>query len=286
MAASSAGAGDGRSAARARKLIVIADPHIRCDGGTIIGIDPQARLAAAVAHINRHHGDADLVVLLGDLVDDGEAGSYALLRQTIAPLTAPVAMLLGNHDWRASFRGAFPEVAVDGHGFVQARRELGDWVLLLLDTLVENQPHGEICERRAAWLARELDAAGDRPVLLFLHHPPMISGFPGMDAIRLARPDALRDLIRNHGNVCHIFAGHIHRTIAGSWAGIPFSIFKSLVHQQPMDLDACDASLSVAEPAAYGIVLLARDSIVVHTDDYEIADAAAGRTSSPQGGVA
>jgi len=37
-----------------------------------------------------------------------------------------------------------------------------------------------------------------------------------------------------------------------------------------MDLASNDSSLSVDEPAAYGIVLR-RDAILVHTEDYELS---------------
>jgi hypothetical protein len=63
----------------------------------------------------------------------------------------------------------------------------------------------------------------------------------------------------------------VHRTIGGSHRGIPFSIFKSPVHQQPMPFDTPDTSLSVDEPAAYGIVVVTPEGLQVHNEDYEIA---------------
>jgi hypothetical protein len=38
-----------------------------------------------------------------------------------------------------------------------------------------------------------------------------------------------------------------------------------------MPFEAQDTSLSVDEPAAYGILLLRPDGVLVHTEDYEIA---------------
>jgi 3',5'-cyclic-AMP phosphodiesterase len=260
-----------------RKLIVLSDLHVLPTGNRIIGIDPLQRLRDAIGHINRWHSDADLVAILGDLVHDGGAGSYAALRGALSALAVPVQLILGNHDWRSLFRAEFPGVPIDENGYVQARVDIGHHTLLMLDTLNEGEECGDLCSIRLAWLDAQLQAAHTRPVLLFLHHPPMATGFPGMDAVRLARPNALLEVIRRHANVRHIFAAHIHRTISGSWCGIPFSIFKSPVHQQPMDLVARDSTLSVAEPAAYGIVLLGAEDIIVHTDDFEIAQVAAGR---------
>ena len=113
-----------------------------------------------------------------------------------------------------------------------------------------------------------------------MHHPPHPTGFPGMDRIALRNGDEFHRLIRRHGNVRHIVAGHVHRTVSGSFRGVPFSIFKSPVHQQPMDLRACDTSLSVDEPAAYGILLLTPDGVIAHTEDYELAGGSAPRTES------
>jgi 3',5'-cyclic AMP phosphodiesterase CpdA len=263
----------------ADKLIVLADLHMVPDGGTIIGIDPHARLAAAVRHINRHHADARRVIVLGDLAHGGDAPSYGRARALLSGLAAPTSLMIGNHDHRPTFLEAWPGATADADGFVQMQHQVGRWRLLLLDTVLDAPhafPHdcGHLCDRRLAWLDRQLGEAAAERVLLFMHHPPMRTGFAGMDATRLVNAGALLEVLRRHGNVRHLFAGHIHRTIGGSWHGIPFSIFKSPVHQQPMDLVSASTSLSVDEPAAIGIVLLTGDGVVVHTEDYELSAAA------------
>ncbi len=40
----------------------------------------------------------------------------------------------------------------------------------------------------------------------------------------------------------------------------------------PMDMTATNMMLSVDEPAAYGIILLGKDSVIAHSDDFDIAD--------------
>ena len=120
-------------------------------------------------------------------------------------------------------------------------------------------------------------------MIVFMHHPPHAIGFPGMDRIALRNGDEFYRLIVGYGNVRHVVAGHVHRTVSGSFRGIPFSIFKSPVHQQPMDLLSCDTSLSVGEPAAYGILLLTSDGVIAHTEDYELASAATARRERRSG---
>ena len=259
------------------KLIIFTDLHMVPEGGTIIGIDPYRRLANGIAHVNRHHADADRVIFAGDLTHEADRPSYERLRGLLGELVPPTAIMVGNHDRREVFLDVFANAATDENGFVQQVIDFADCRAILLDTL-HAPPYdypvshaGYLCDRRLSWLDRQLADAGDRPALIFMHHPPHVTGFAGIDMIRLINEGDFYELVKRHGNVRHIFAGHVHRTISGSSRGIPFSIFKSPVHQQPMPFHIPDASLSVDEPAAYGIALVTADGVLVHTEDYEIA---------------
>ncbi|ASY55061.1 MULTISPECIES: phosphodiesterase [Sinorhizobium] len=259
------------------KFIIFTDLHMVPDGTTIIGIDPYRRLANGIDHVNRYHADADRVIFAGDLTHQADRASYERLKDLLFELIPPAAVMLGNHDRREVFLEVFREAARDENGFVQQVIDFPDCRAVLLDTLFA-PPYdypmshaGQLCERRLNWLDRQLGSADDRPVLIFMHHPPHASGFAGIDMIRLINEEQFYGLVKRHGNVRHIFAGHVHRTISGSSRGIPFSIFKSPVHQQPMPFDIADASLSVDEPAAYGIAVVTADGVLVHTEDYEIA---------------
>ena len=262
---------------RPLKLIVLTDLHITPAGETIIGIDPGVRFAEALAHVARHHSDADHLIVTGDLTHYGDDASYRRLTSLLAVTALPFTLLLGNHDRRETFVDVFPSAKVDQHGFVQSVADHGIWRLIFLDTLngppySHNAIHaGHLCPKRLGWLDTALAQAGQKPVLLFMHHPPHAVGFNGMDGIRLRDEPAFFDVLARHRNVRHIFAGHIHRTISGSVRGIPFSIFKSPVHQQPMTFNSADTSLSVAEPGAYGIVFATDHSVLVHTEDYTLS---------------
>lgn len=259
------------------KLIIFTDLHMVPEDQSIIDIDPFQRLAAGVAHVNKYHADADRVVIMGDLTHRADRASYRRLKDLLEQLVPPLAITIGNHDRRDVFLEVFPLAARDEHGFIQEVIDFPDCRVVLLDTLFAppyDYPRshaGFLCSKRLAWLDRQLETAGGLPVLLFMHHPPHATGFTGMDLIRLINEVDFYDVVKRRGNVLHIFAGHVHRTISGSSRGIPFSVFKSPVHQQPMPFDAPDASLSVDEPGAYGIAVMTDTGILVHTEDYEIA---------------
>src|SRR5579871_1327506 len=68
-------------------------PHLIPPGRSLYGLDPNARLEAAIADINAHHHDAAVVLVTGDLVHDGEPASCAALRRALENFKRPIACL-------------------------------------------------------------------------------------------------------------------------------------------------------------------------------------------------
>ena len=66
------------------KIIHITDLHLMPRGETLWGLDPFARLDAALTDIAAHHADADLCVITGDLTEKGDVAAYEMLKQRLA----------------------------------------------------------------------------------------------------------------------------------------------------------------------------------------------------------
>src|SRR5262245_2580571 len=252
------------------KLIQITDTHLVAPGRRLYGLDPRARLDAAVADINSHHADAEVVVVTGDLTHWGEVDAYRNFRAAMRPLRVPYAVLVGNHDRRGPCLDVLAAAPRDAHGFVQGWRDTTRGRLLFLDTLDETSHRGQLCDRRLAWLRRALeDTPAELPIYLFMHHPPFAVGVHMMDRIALADSAALIAVINPiRPRIRHLFFGHVHRPIAGSWLGIPFSTLRGTNHQVCFDLSPGAAHLTTHEPPAYAVVLIGETDVVVHTHDY------------------
>ncbi len=268
----------------ATKIIVLTDVHILPDGGRLIGIDPSERLQLAIAHINRTQSDACLCIITGDLTHRGDPQSYAKLKHILSGLKVPVKILVGNHDLRENFIAAFPENPQDGNGFVQFAHDIAGYRVIGLDPL-NGPPYeypdshaGFLCEKRLGFLADALAGANGKPVVIFIHHPPFDTLFPGMDRIKLHNHEEFRACLAGH-DVRQIVCGHIHRSISVSWNGIPATVYKSLVDQMPFDLVTVDSSLAIPEPPAYGVMLLNADTVLCHTVDFlsELPEGEAGK---------
>jgi 3',5'-cyclic AMP phosphodiesterase CpdA len=249
------------------KIIQLSDPHLMSPGGLLFGSDPLARLEACLADIGKNHADADLVVISGDLTNDGEHAAYAALRERLAQFGLPCRLMLGNHDDRALFLEMFPNALAE-RGFVQNVFDGSEGRLILLDTLDSGHVEGRLCPARLEWLDEKLGEARG-PAFLFMHHPPFRIHMPVLDEVRLADADSLHEILRRHGNVGHIFAGHVHRPIAGSWRGIPVSTLRSTNHQTALDFSQ-NWSLG-HEPPAYAVIFIDADGVIVHFHDFPVA---------------
>lgn len=250
------------------KLIHVTDTHLVTPGVSLYDLDPYDRLTKCVDDILANHADAALCVVTGDLAHKGEQAAYHGLREQLGRLPMPVYPLVGNHDLRTPFRVAFPDALCDEDGFVQGVLRLPEGDFLFLDTVEEGSNGGRYCERRERWLTQQLDAAGDRPVYLFMHHPPFPIHIPCVDRISLAAPERFARLVDGRRNIRHLFYGHVHRPVCGSWRGIPVSTMRGLNHQVPFDLHTVSPVPKSHEPPAYAVAWIDREQVTVHFHDY------------------
>ena len=251
------------------KIIHITDTHLMPRGANLYGLDPCKRLEACIGSINECHSDADLCIITGDLTDQGDRAAYRDLRAILKQLSMPYHLLVGNHDHRQIFFEIFPETPLDDFGFFQHKLETSAGVFLLLDTVEHGEHWGSYCEKRALWLKSQLELHKNKPVYFFMHHPPFDIGIPALDKIGL-REDAVRiyQTIKDFTNIKHLFFGHAHRPVSGSWHGIPFTTLRGTNHQVQLDLKANDDLFFTHEPPAYCVALLEPQQTVVHFHDY------------------
>ncbi|MEM7238788.1 MAG: phosphodiesterase [Pseudomonadota bacterium] len=204
------------------KIIHVSDTHLmrseddKFRPGTIKSLD------AALRDIILRHRDAELIVITGDLVNDGALEGYEVLAELTSKLPIPVELMLGNHDDRENFLKVFP-VRRSENGFVQSMRQLSSGRALFLDTTTEGRHSGTLCSKRLAWLEAQL-TADDGPFWIFMHHHPIPTHLPQMDRIMLADANQFGDIVADHrDHIAHIFHGHLHLPMSGSLYGVPVS---------------------------------------------------------------
>jgi 3',5'-cyclic AMP phosphodiesterase CpdA len=243
----------------------LTDCHILPPGRLLFGaVDTAARLAQAVRHLNNLRPRPDLVILTGDLTDGAEAAAYRHARDLLAPLRMPLHIIPGNHDDRDGLRAAFGDHGYlpDGE-FLHYAIDHGPLRLIGLDTTVPGQAHGAFDAPRAAWLDATLQARPGVPTILFMHHPPFLTGDEALDTIGCHGADRLGAVLAEHRHVEAILCGHHHQAINTRWRGITASVAPATAHQMIVDLSGETPPTRSLEPAQAALHLWRRGAGLV-----------------------
>ncbi|TPE47952.1 phosphodiesterase [Amaricoccus solimangrovi] len=249
----------------------VTDPHVSLPGTILFGgYDPARALTAVLTRLARLDPRPDLVFLTGDLTENGRPEEYAHFLRLLDGFDLPMAAIPGNHDRRDAFAAAFRDSPVliggDPAPGLQLGLDLPPALILGLDTLgLEGDPAGALPEERLAWLARRLEAAEGRPALVFMHHPPILTGIAAMDIWRLADPAPLEALLRRHPNVLRVACGHVHRAVEAGFAGTICGVCPSVAWAVPLFEPAIRAPV-VRQCPAFQLHALTPSGLVTHTE--------------------
>lgn len=157
----------------------------------------------------------DIVMLTGDLSEDGSPASYDRLREMLAT-NVPVLALPGNHDEPDVMREYFPNGPWDGPlAWAQ-----GDWNLVLTDSTRPRKVEGYFEEESAEQLRFALSECEEPHLLVALHHQPVPVDAPWIDKYALRAPGAFLEVVGSEPRVRCVVWGHIHHHFAEDRNGI------------------------------------------------------------------
>ena len=173
--------------------------------------DPDANLETLGGAVRRWA--PDLVLLTGDLSDDGSKAAYERIRDWALQFGCAVAWTPGNHDDRDVMAPVF-----DAAGFLSGPVvETGRWQLALLDSTWPDDPAGELDDERLAPLE---ELGRSRPCGAFVHHQPVPVGAAWIDKVGMRASDRLWNALADRGNVRFVAFGHVHQRFRARRAGI------------------------------------------------------------------
>ena len=253
-----------------------------------IGFDPDARpeelnrvrFRSTLARMLAQPNTPDMLVLSGDITDHGDLESFAKVAELLAECPFPVHAMMGNHDSREGLLHAFPDTAGDGE-FLHRAFMADGLLVVLLDTYERDRHGGAFCEARRDWLRGVLAANAGVPTVIFMHHPPVVSGIQWMDP----EPDEAwilnfaAALAGFEAQVQAIHCGHLHRPIVAKFCGIPLAVTPSVAPLVSMDLRPISSkkpdsrALITTEPPTYALHYWNGSALVTHYErvsDWEV----------------
>ncbi|WP_435931980.1 metallophosphoesterase [Moraxella bovoculi] len=162
----------------------------------------------------------DLLLLTGDLVNDGDPHLYDWLFDELQKINIPFVCLAGNHDITHEIghdlpfheRQFLPIQAdarlVDTHRLII---ELPDacWQILSINSAVHGQIYGHLDDDKLHFLRSHL--ANELPTIIAMHHHPLPVGSAWIDGYILQNHDDFWQALTPHPNTKAILCGHVHQ---------------------------------------------------------------------------
>jgi Icc protein len=220
------------------RLLQISDPHLfGPTDAALRGVVTRRSLEAVLRHARAHHGNATALLLTGDLVND-DPGGYATVRELLGDLGKPVWCLPGNHDDAEIMRRELsqPPFSVGGH------HDLDAWRIVMLDSCVPGKAHGHLSASELARLDDALATAGERQVLIALHHHPLPMGSRWIDKVALRNPEEFFAVTDRYPQVRVVLWGHVHQSHDSRRKGVrllatPSTCAQFLPHSEHFAID-------------------------------------------------
>ena len=197
------------------RIAQISDCHLPANPQhTYRGINPYRNLEALLEKVKSLQ--PDLILVTGDLSEDGSESSYRLIQYLFDPLGVPVLALPGNHDDPSLLADAYPGSPTDS---VQATQH-GNWQIIRLNSCTTDEPHGRLSEATLQELAATLEQNTGHPRLLALHHQPLTIDSPWIDKYRLFEPEPFLKLLDQYVDIRAVAWGHVHQVFEADRQGI------------------------------------------------------------------
>jgi 3',5'-cyclic AMP phosphodiesterase CpdA len=196
----------------------ISDLHVTGDPAR------RARICAVIDHVNARSAGIDVLVVTGDITDDGTAAQNAEAAEILGAVRVPTLVIPGNHDRRVEFSRAL----LDGDATdlpLNRSAVIGGVLYLMCDSTIPGRDDGWLSDASLEWMDSTIVACGaDTPVVVCFHHPPVSLQMPFMDSIRQIDDGRVAALIARHPNVVGSLCGHAHTGAVTTFAGRPLVV--------------------------------------------------------------
>lgn len=219
-------------------LVQLSDSHLFADeAGRLLGMDTDDSLQQVISGVLAEQSSIDLLLCTGDISQDGSVASYQRFAEMLNTVNAPKRWFAGNHDERLALQHICA-----GTDWLEPIYDIGAWRIVLLDSSVAKKVHGELSKEQLTLLEHALAGAGERHVLIGLHHHPVPIHSCWMDKIGLHNAADMLSIISRYNNVKAVIWGHVHQEVDQQidgirWLAAPSTCVQFTPHSENFAVD-------------------------------------------------
>lgn len=217
----------------------VTDIHLFANASKeLLGLPTAKSFQAVRDKLQKLFPQPDILLLTGDLSQDGKPETYKYLQDLLKPLGILTYWLPGNHDQPLVMEKILNQAPICSQKSFQA----GGWQFLLLNSAVPSYVHGQLSPESLDWLDLQLNLTSERPTLIGLHHPPFLVNSDWLDGSTLQNSERLFEVLDRHSQVRLVIFGHIHQEFKRSrgdvcYLGCPSTSIQFLPESQTFSLD-------------------------------------------------
>lgn len=190
-------------------VVQLTDSHLFAElDGSLMGVKTQDSLEHVINLVRAEQTQIDLLLCTGDISQDGSSASYQRFAQMTGTLNTPMSWLAGNHDERLALQQVCAQ-----RDWLEPVYDMGAWRVIVLDSSVVNQVYGNLAKDQLDILEQALHSAGERHVLIALHHHPVPINSQWMDKIGLHNAEQLLSIISRYDVIKVVVWGHVHQEV-------------------------------------------------------------------------
>lgn len=196
----------------ALRIVQISDIHLFAEESkSLLGVKTQESFKAVVEHLKHSPKQPDLILLTGDLSQDGSEASYLKIAEAFNAFPVPIYYVPGNHDHPESMKNVFPRNNISADKNIL----LNHWQLILLDSQKPNAVEGFLDQTQLTYLQHCLQSHPHHHAIVVFHHQPLLVGSHWLDKLGLTNKEEFLQTIAPFSNMHTVLFGHVHQEYAG-----------------------------------------------------------------------
>ncbi|PHM29993.1 metallophosphoesterase family protein [Xenorhabdus innexi] len=152
--------------------------------------------------------EIDLIVVSGDIANDGDIDAYRYFFKKMESLHIPYITIAGNHDLKNNIDTVIAEIKPE-YNINSCEYYDKDWYITYVDTVVNGEDYGFITKYNLTKLEKRIILNNNFNTAIFMHHHALPVGTPLVDSCMLENADDLLTLCKKY-KVKFIGCGHAH----------------------------------------------------------------------------
>ena len=200
------------------RIVQISDTHLFAEvEKVLLGVQTQQSFDAVV-NLLKTDSLPDLIILSGDLAQDGSKNAYLRIAKQLKEFPVPIYYVAGNHDDPQNLNAVYPLDNITHHRHIV----LKNWHIILLNSHKEGAVEGFLDPTQLSFLEHCLQMYPEHHAIIVCHHQPVPVGCEWLDRLGLTNAAELWTVLSHFPHVHTILFGHVHQEHAGKKNGVHY----------------------------------------------------------------